>query len=21
IKFDTDWMNQFQSNIGFSFRF
>ncbi|MGP8307753.1 outer membrane beta-barrel protein [Vibrio sp. YIC-376] len=21
IKYDTDWMNQFQSNIGFSFRF
>ncbi|HGS5087985.1 TPA: outer membrane beta-barrel protein [Vibrio parahaemolyticus] len=21
IKFDTDWMNQFQSNVGFSFRF
>ncbi|UTZ41721.1 outer membrane beta-barrel protein [Vibrio campbellii] len=21
IKFETDWMNQFQSNIGFSFRF
>ncbi|MGY0613831.1 outer membrane beta-barrel protein [Vibrio sp. FJH11] len=21
VKYDTDWMNQFQSNVGFSFRF